>query len=160
MYRRNRLFQIIILTTFILFFIFFLSQKLTLHSSYNYIYSGERIFSTNQIKNIVSGERNSLQTFNGHPIFYEPDGECLWDSKSQNVKSFLEQNGHNELVKDASWCLPNGVTFYVGYFKTIEEAIHFGEYNYQNVTEYLYKITDIPHRDDLKKCVTLKKMDI
>lgn len=148
MNKRIKNLLIILIAIFILIFAFlFLNQKLLKQPTFNYIYSGETVFDSDKVEKIFT-DRNTIQTFDGHPIFIEPDGECFWGPDRQHIKKSLEQNEHLALVTDNSWCLPNGVAFYVGYFKTAEEAIHFGEYNYQRVTEYLYKITDIPKRDD------------
>lgn len=95
-----------------------------------------RIYRFNYVLN-----SNGLQTIDDYQFYidnqhasFNTEGTCFYDDTVQ-IRKFIKDE--NEIVEQDDTTNLFGYELYVGYFKTIDEAIYFGELNYKLVSEYL-----------------------
>lgn len=116
---------LIILVTIIL-----LINSFNNKTNFNYILS---IKDTNKTYN------NEL-FFNSSHAAFNIEGKCFYEEDVLIEEVIKDQLKPIEIDTTTTFW---GYDFYVGYFKTIEEAIYFGETNYKNINDYFAKKYEI-----------------
>ena len=85
--------------------------------------------------------KTSDKNYNMDESIIDIEGKCFWED-TVKIKENIQMV--DEPISDNN-CIPSGYLFYVGYFKELQDAIDFGEVNYQAINEFIYKNSDISH---------------
>lgn len=139
------LFLIILLISLGIGIFYFLNYS----RSFDYISESTEIINIKDLEYIFRNYTSYEITLeNGHKFVLNGYGPCVYENDSRGSNLVLENKEYLDETTCNGATLSNDFAFYVGYFKTLVEAIHFGEMNYKNVNKYLYDNTDIPYNPD------------
>lgn len=139
--KRLLLIFIVIFSLFLLIFYVFLNS-----SNFKYVYSSSEIIDIDDVENLLRNNFGSDYTLaNGHKFVLYSYGPCFYENNSRGGDEFLENKEYLDVTTCNGATLANDSSFYVGYFKTLVEAIHFGEANYKQVNDYLYSNSAIAY---------------
>ncbi len=142
--KRLLLIFIVIFSLFLLIFYVFLNS-----SNFKYVYSSSEIIDVDDVENILRNYIGYDHTLpNGHKFVLNSYGPCVYENDSRGSKQVLISKEWLEKTTCNGATVSGEFNYYVGYFKTLVEAIHFGESNYKQVNDYLYSHTDIPHSEN------------
>lgn len=135
---------IVIFSLFLLIFYVFLNS-----SNFKYVYSSSEIIDIDDVENLLRDNFGYDYTLaNGHKFVLYSYGPCFYENNSRGGKQALIDKKWLEKTTCNGATVSGEFNYYIGYFKTLVEAIHFGEANYKQVNDYLYSHTDIPHSEN------------
>ena len=108
---------------FLLFSIIFLINSFNVKTNFSYILSMSH---TNKAE-------ISDPNFNHLHAAFNTEGKCFYEDYVLIEEVIKDQLKPIEIDTTTTFW---GYDFYVGYFKTIDEAVYFGESNYKNINDY------------------------